>query len=100
MSEQETGQWIPDGDQVVAELRSAVHAGDVEAVQRLLDTDPALAAARLGSKASGTATPLHLVTDWPGYFPNGPADRPAADRRWRRPQCPDDQPRCRDRRAG
>src|SRR5262249_50468603 len=72
MSEQETGQGIPDDDQVAAELRSAVHAGDVEAVRRLLRNDPALATARLGSKESGTATPLHLVADWPGYFPNGP----------------------------
>jgi uncharacterized protein len=72
MSEQETGQWIPDDDPVAVELRSAVHAGDVEAVQRLLRTDSALATARLGSKDSGTTTPLHLVTDWPGYFRNGP----------------------------
>src|SRR5215470_6535433 len=72
MSEQETGNWIPDGDPVAAELRLAVHAGDVEAIQRLLQDDPALATARLGSKDSGTTTPLHLVTDWPGYFPNGP----------------------------
>jgi ankyrin repeat protein len=72
MSEQETGQWIPDDDQVAAELRLAVHAGDVESVRRLLRNDPALATARLGSKDSGSATPLHLVTDWPGYFPNGP----------------------------
>jgi hypothetical protein len=46
--------------------------GDVDAVLRLLRNDPALAAARLGSKDSGSATPLHLVTDWPAYFPNGP----------------------------
>src|SRR5438270_7045237 len=72
MSEQETGQCIPDDDEVAAELRLAVRAGDVEAVQRLLGSHPALATARLGSKATGTATPLHLVTDWPGYFPNGP----------------------------
>jgi uncharacterized protein len=72
MREQETGQCTPDDDQVAVELRSAVHAGDVEAVQRLLRSHPALAAARLGGKDSGTATPLHLVTDWPGYFPNGP----------------------------
>ncbi|HXJ27197.1 MAG TPA: ankyrin repeat domain-containing protein [Streptosporangiaceae bacterium] len=72
MSEQETGQWIPSDNPVAAELRLAVHAGDVEAVQRLLRSHPALATARLGSKDSGTATPLHLVTDWPGYFPNGP----------------------------
>jgi ankyrin repeat protein len=72
MSEQQPGKWIPDDDQVAVELRSAVRAGDVEAVQRLLRNDAALATARLGSKDSGSATPLHLVTDWPGYFPNGP----------------------------
>ena len=72
MSEQEPGKWIPDDGQVAVELRSAVRAGDVEAVQRLLRNDAALATARLGSKDSGSATPLHLVTDWPGYFPNGP----------------------------
>jgi uncharacterized protein len=72
MSKQETAKWIPDDDQVAVGLRSAVRAGDVEAVQRLLRNDPALATARLGSKDSGSATPLHLVTDWPGYFPNGP----------------------------
>jgi ankyrin repeat protein len=72
MSEQEPARWIPDDNQVAVELRSAVRAGDVEAVQRLLRNDPALATARLGSKDSGSATPLHLVTDWPGYFPNGP----------------------------
>ena len=72
MSEQETGRWIPDDDRVAAELRAAVHTGDVGAVQRLLRNDPALARVRLGSKDSGSATPLHLVADWPGYFPNGP----------------------------
>jgi hypothetical protein len=72
MSEQETGTWIPGDDQVAVELRSAVHAGDIEAIKRLLRNNPVLASARLGSKDSGTTTPLHLVTDWPGYFPNGP----------------------------
>ena len=72
MSEQEGGKWIPSGDQVAAELRSAVHAGDVEAIRRLLRGDPALATARLVGRRGGTGTPLHLVADWPGYFPNGP----------------------------
>lgn len=72
MGEQETSKRIPGDDQVAAQLRSAVRAGDVEAITRLLRNDPALAAARFGSKDSGTTTPLHLVTDWPGYFPNGP----------------------------
>jgi hypothetical protein len=72
MSEQDTGQWISDGDQAAAELRVAVHAGDVDAVRRLLRSHSALATARLGSKETGSGMSLHLVTDWPGYFPNGP----------------------------
>src|ERR1700722_17073682 len=72
MSEQESGRRISSGDQVAVELRSAVHAGDVEAIQRLLHGDPALATARLVGGGGGTGTPLHLVADWPGYFPNGP----------------------------
>jgi ankyrin repeat protein len=72
MGAQETGKQIPDDHPAAVELRSAVHAGDVEAIQRMLRNDPALARARLGSTDSGTTTPLHLVADWPGYFPNGP----------------------------
>ena len=72
MGEQQDSERIPRDDQFEVELRSAVRQGDIAAIQRLLRNDPALAAARLGSKDSGTATPLHLVTDWPGYFPNGP----------------------------
>ena len=60
MSEQETGKRISDDDPVAAELRLAVHAGDVEAIQRLLRSHPALAMARLGSKDSGT--PLDAAT--------------------------------------
>ena len=72
MSKQETGKRIPNDDQVAVELRLAVRAGDVEAIRRLLRNDPALASARLVGKDSGAGTPLHLVADWPGYFPNGP----------------------------
>jgi len=72
MSEQENGKWVPSDDQIAVELRLAVRAGDVAAIQRLLRNDPALASARLFGKDGGAGTPLHLVTDWPGYFPNGP----------------------------
>jgi uncharacterized protein len=72
MSEQKTGKRIPADDQVAVELLLAVRAGDVEAIQRLLQNDPALASAGLVAKDGGARTPLHLVTDWPGYFPNGP----------------------------
>jgi uncharacterized protein len=72
MSDQEAGTWISGGDQGASELRLAVHAGDVEAIRRLLRDHHALATARLGSKQTGSGTSLHLVADWPGYFPNGP----------------------------
>jgi hypothetical protein len=72
VSEQETGKRIPGDDRVAIELTLAVHAGDIEAVERLLRNDPGLASARLVGRGGGTSTPLHLVTDWPGYFPNGP----------------------------
>ncbi len=72
MSEQTGGKRIPRDDQVAVELLLAVRAGDVEGVQRLLRNDPELVSARLVGRGGGTATPLHLPTDWPGYFPNGP----------------------------
>ncbi|HTE60424.1 MAG TPA: hypothetical protein VK631_08725, partial [Solirubrobacteraceae bacterium] len=53
----------------------AIHTGDVAALRRLLAEHPELAAARLGSEGPGgmTRTLLHVVTDWPGHFPNGAA---------------------------
>jgi ankyrin repeat protein len=72
MSEQTGGKRIPRDDQVAVELLLAVRAGDVEGVQRLLRNDPGLVSARLVGRGGGTSTPLHLPTDWPGYFPNGP----------------------------
>lgn len=72
MSEREPGRWIPEDDQAAVELRLAVHAGDVETIQRLLHSDPTLASAHLLARRGGSGTVLHLVTDWPGYFPNGP----------------------------
>lgn len=52
-------------------LAAAIQTGDVEAVERLVASDPGLASSALGGRYA-TRTPLHIVTDWPGYFPNGP----------------------------
>jgi ankyrin repeat protein len=52
-------------------LVAAIRTGDVAALQKLLDENPLLASSRLGGSA-GNRTPLHVVTDWPGFFPNGP----------------------------
>src|SRR5690348_1344677 len=58
-------------DRVSIEVIAAIHAGDVATLQRLLADNPGLAASRLGGIAKGR-TPLPVVADWPGYFPNGP----------------------------
>jgi uncharacterized protein len=60
-------------DQVTIELTVAIKGGDVPALERLLAARPGLAAERITGRKGGTSTPLHIVADWPGYFPNGPA---------------------------
>jgi len=52
----------------VASAIDAVRQGDVELLARLLEEDPSLATARVHE----SRTLLHVATDWPGHFPNGP----------------------------
>ena len=59
----------------------AIHTGDVPQLKRLLAENPGLAMARIvGREDEGkcgdnrvSRTLLHVVTDWPGHFPNGAA---------------------------
>jgi uncharacterized protein len=60
----------PDPDTANAVVE-AIHTGDAATLRRLLEANPGLASSQLGGVAS-TRTPLHVVADWPGYFPNGP----------------------------
>lgn len=62
---------LPSDDPRVVEFVAAMLHGEVDLVGRLLSGNPDLAKARFGGKG-GTRTALHVVTDWPGYFPNGP----------------------------
>jgi uncharacterized protein len=62
---------LPGDDPVAIRLVLAIRAGDTGTVRRLLADEPRLARARLAERG-GTKTPLHAVTDWPGYFPDGP----------------------------
>ena len=48
---------------------AAIREGDIERLRGVLDAEPALVTSWLGGLGR---TPLHVVTDWPGYFPNGP----------------------------
>ncbi|HEX5012177.1 MAG TPA: ankyrin repeat domain-containing protein [Planctomycetota bacterium] len=51
----------------------AIHGGDVAALGLLLVAHPELATVRLGDDdpCGMSRTLLHVVTDWPGHFPNG-----------------------------
>jgi uncharacterized protein len=53
-------------------VTEAIRAGDLAALRRLLRDHPDLATARLGDEREAR-TLLHVATDWPGHFPNGPA---------------------------
>src|SRR5579884_1554582 len=53
------------------EVVAAIRAGDLATVRRMLAANTGLATSKLGGIAKGR-TPLHVVADWPGYFPNGP----------------------------
>ncbi len=63
---------MTDASDFSEQLVAAIRTGDLESVQRLLAAHPEMASAPLGGR-HGTRTPLHVVADWPGYFPNGPA---------------------------
>jgi uncharacterized protein len=63
-----------EDEPLAVELVTALRSGDIGAVRVLLDVHPGLARQAIASgRGPGGRTPLHVVTDWPGYFPNGPA---------------------------
>lgn len=64
---------LPSTDPGALGLVAAVRTGDVARLRRLVEERPELARAELVSPNGSTRFALHLVTDWPGYFPNGPA---------------------------
>jgi uncharacterized protein len=56
-----------DESGAVAAVVTAIRGGDLAALQGLIDERPDLVTARVNGR-----TALHVVTDWPGYYPNGP----------------------------
>ncbi len=63
---------MDSSDPVAAELTQAIHAGDTGTLGRLLGEHPGLASEPIHD-GRGSKTPLLVATDWPGYFPGGPA---------------------------
>jgi uncharacterized protein len=68
---------IDTEEPLAREAVAAIHRGDIEAMRQLLHENPGLATARLGnppnSDAGMSRSLLHVVTDWPGHYPNGAA---------------------------
>jgi uncharacterized protein len=62
-------------DPIAVAVTVAIQGGDVEGLRALLAGDPDLATASIADEAkrgnAHTRTLLHVVTDWPGHFPNG-----------------------------
>lgn len=48
---------------------AAIREGDLARLKGVLETVPDVVTSHLGEIGR---TPLHVVADWPGYFPNGP----------------------------
>jgi uncharacterized protein len=61
----------PD-DPLAREAIRAIKEGDLEALKNIVAGNPGLSAARIKDNR-GSSVLLHVVTDWPGFFPNGPA---------------------------
>ena len=66
---------IDTEDPLAVAVVQAIHTGDLAALKRLLRDNAGLATARLGDDDPDgmSRTLLHVVTDWPGHFPNGVA---------------------------
>jgi ankyrin repeat protein len=60
---------IPATEPLAQAFRNAIHAGEVEALQELLDGDALRARARIVGPTAESRTLLHVATDWPGHFP-------------------------------
>jgi len=63
---------IPAEASLAIEVTDNIHKGDVSYLQRLLDENPGLATARFVDSRGTSRSLLHMATDWPGHFPNGP----------------------------
>ena len=62
---------MTDRAAAVETLATAIQTGDVAALRDVLAEHPDLASAELGGRFK-SRTALHVVADWPGYFPDGP----------------------------
>jgi hypothetical protein len=62
---------VSERSEVAEAVVAAIHEGDVPALRQLIADRPDVASGPLEGRRP-RRTPLQVVTDWPGYFPNGP----------------------------
>jgi uncharacterized protein len=73
--------FIYEEDILTVTIINAIHTGDIQSLKRLLSENPGLAKVRIIGKDNNkerkscgmSRTLLHVVTDWPGHFPNNAA---------------------------
>ena len=76
MAEASAKRTLAHGDPLAIQLTEAIHSGDLATLQHMLHAQPELAGVHMIGRhgiEGGWGTPLHAATDWPGYFPAGPA---------------------------
>ncbi len=61
---------LPESDPIAVDLIRAIRHGDVSRLRQLLEDIPDLARARIVDHKGVARTLLHIVSDWPGHFPN------------------------------
>jgi hypothetical protein len=66
------GPRLSKDEPLARALVEAIQGGDIESLKGLLRERPDLASARLVDEKGGSRTLLHIATDWPGFFPQGP----------------------------
>ena len=71
-------QILSANEPVAVAVVEAIRSGDVDALRQLLRGHARLAGARIRAvdgddREHSSRTLLHVATDWPGHFPNGPA---------------------------
>ncbi|MBP1989582.1 ankyrin repeat domain-containing protein [Paenibacillus eucommiae] len=64
--------FIYEDETLAVTIVKAIRTGDVPSLKQILKENPGLATVRIIQRDNGMSrTLLHVVTDWPGHFPNG-----------------------------
>jgi uncharacterized protein len=66
------GLRLSEGDPLARSLLATIRGDEVKSLKGLLREHSGLASARVVDAKGGSRTPLHVVTDWPGFFPRRP----------------------------